>query len=216
MKTSATSWRIILLLGGLAAGGRSNAIPPPPEQLLADCSIQTYASDILVCATPELRALDTRLRMAMIGIDLEGLTAPGAIVETQKAWFMRRSHCAFSARHAACLYAAYAERIGIYDALQIHVRTAAYGLGNDATCDEAPWASGPVHVVIPGRSTAVIWDQTRRALAVPAESWTSDWAPFMRLEIEGSSLKLISVEGTSIRCRLTAQPNTPLEERLAR
>lgn len=89
--------------------GAPLAVPPPVEQSSADCERPTYASDQLVCGNADLRRMDGEL-LALLGV---GPEPAGPWIEPQADWFRRSRTCAFSARHAACLDAAYRERIGL-------------------------------------------------------------------------------------------------------
>jgi uncharacterized protein len=104
-------WVVAVAATGALATGTAAAIPPPPEQLAADCSQPTYASDQLVCATPELLALDQRMRALLDRVDLEAVAGRDPAFEQQSDWLRRRSLCAFSAAHADCLRAVYSARI---------------------------------------------------------------------------------------------------------
>ena len=95
----------------------AHAIPPPPMQSVADCERPTYASDQLVCGDAELLALDRELRDLLATVDLQTQVAPASLFEPQDLWFRRRSLCAFSELHAACLKAAYSERIAVITAV---------------------------------------------------------------------------------------------------
>jgi uncharacterized protein len=88
------------------------AVPPPLEQSSADCERPTYASDHLVCGNADLRRLDEEL----VTLLSAGPEPSGPWIEPQTEWFRRSRTCAFSARHAACLDAAYQERIGLLQA----------------------------------------------------------------------------------------------------
>lgn len=121
----------------------AHAIPPPPEQATADCTNPTYASDVLVCADPQLLALDRQVADALKRIGSSALATPVSLLETQDAWFRRRSRCAFSGQHADCLKAAYSERIIVLQVLGQTSRTLAQA-GTLASCSGAPW--GPIDV----------------------------------------------------------------------
>lgn len=99
------------------AAQTAGAVPPPPEQLAADCEQPTYASDQLVCDTPELRALDERMRALLGRLDLEAVAGRDPAFEPQPDWLRRRSLCAFSAAHAGCLRAMYEARIAELEVL---------------------------------------------------------------------------------------------------
>jgi uncharacterized protein len=86
------------------------AVPPPVEQRTANCIAPVFASDMLVCSDPELRALDDQLRTILAA--RAGIHPPG-LEEDDSQWFPRRSRCAFQEAHRACLLQAYRERLAL-------------------------------------------------------------------------------------------------------
>lgn len=176
------------------------AVPPPPEQVAADCEAPTYASDMLVCADPELLGLDTRMRDVLAAVDFASVVAPGAWVEAQDAWFRRRSLCAFTERHADCLQAAYVERIAVLEALgSVARRPPRRGMG--ASCPGAPWGQSRVRVRAPESGALVIEDEHAQVIAVAAPMDPGGvWSPFVGFEVDGSVIRLAALEGTAIAC----------------
>jgi uncharacterized protein len=85
------------------------ALPPPLPQVTADCDQPTYASDMLVCADPELRKLDDSLaqRLSELSQAVERVT----VEEGDEDWFRRSRMCAFESNHRDCLLRAYCARI---------------------------------------------------------------------------------------------------------
>lgn len=99
----------------IAALSQASAVPPPMMQEGADCMRPVYATDQLVCSDPALAKRDRR----MVEL-LEKLPADrrqGRWIENQWAWFRRSRLCAFQAAQAACVAAAYDERIAVLSAL---------------------------------------------------------------------------------------------------
>lgn len=95
----------------LTGGGcRAQAVPPPGDQVSADCAAPVYASDHLVCADAELRALDTQMLRLWRMVEARH-PEDGGLRVAQAAWFRERSLCAFEADHRACVAAAYRSRI---------------------------------------------------------------------------------------------------------
>jgi hypothetical protein len=84
------------------------AVPPPPEQIVANCSAPTYASDFVVCSDPELLELDHELAK------FAEVLAPAGI-ESHLDWFARRSLCAMRADHKDCLKQMYETRIKLLE-----------------------------------------------------------------------------------------------------
>ena len=87
----------------------AQAVPPPIAQRNADCAHPVYASYQLVCADPELRAIDARLAEAMT------LRVPpaGQWIEDAETWFRRSRRCAMKEDHRDCLVGAYRERLAL-------------------------------------------------------------------------------------------------------
>jgi len=108
---------------GVLAAQPAAAIPPPPEQLAADCERPTYASDQLVCATPDILALDQRMADLLDRLDLEAVVRTDPSFEQQPDWLRRRSLCAFSTAHAECLRAMYEARIAELELLALACAT---------------------------------------------------------------------------------------------
>jgi uncharacterized protein YecT (DUF1311 family) len=196
------SWLAVLLpviaLGTVPVA----AVPPPPDQVQANCEAPTYASDMLVCADSFLRALDSRMSEAWDAVDFASVAAPGAWVEAQNAWFRRRSLCAFSERHADCLQAAYVERIAVLQALgRVALRPKRQGL--HASCNGAPWGHSRVRVRAPelGALTLEAGATQVLAAATPAAP-VGAWVPYVGFEVDGSTIRLTTQEGTTIVCTL--------------
>jgi uncharacterized protein YecT (DUF1311 family) len=180
----------------------AQAIPPPPVQSVADCERPTYASDQLVCGDAELRALDRELGKLLATVDLQARVVPGALVEAQEAWFRRRSLCAFSEHHAACLKAAYSERIAVITAVG-SASTEAADRAEPATCRDAPWGSSDVLIRRTSGGTATVMDSKSRVLAVAfASARGSDWSPSIRFAADGAAIRFMTLDGTTVACRL--------------
>jgi uncharacterized protein YecT (DUF1311 family) len=181
----------------------AHAIPPPPVQTVADCDRPTYASDQLVCGDAELLALDRELRDLLATVDLHARVAPASLVEPQEAWFRRRSLCAFSETHAACLKAAYSERIAVITAVGSPSTAATKRAVESATCRDAPWGSSDVLIHRASRHTATVMDTQARVLAVAfASARGSDWSPSVRFAADGAAIRFTTLDGTSVDCRI--------------
>lgn len=188
----------------LACGEPAGAVPPPPDQSAANCLAPTYASDFLVCADPELLALDR----TMVALLSASRSAPPTTAlhwfEPQEVWFRRRSLCAFSRRHAACLRAAYSERIDLLTGL------AGIGSGQRqrpltfAICPGAPWGNGVVRLHLADRDALTIKDGLGRVLlvasAIPSRD---DWTPFVRYSWDASGIRVESSGGSVLRCQVS-------------
>jgi uncharacterized protein len=105
---------VLLTCTGGLANAQPASIPPPAPQQRANCASPTYASDMRVCADPELLALDERMAGLLARQPISRERRPW--IEEQEAWFRRRSRCAFQATQTDCLRAAYAERIAVLEA----------------------------------------------------------------------------------------------------
>jgi len=180
----------------------AHAIPPPPAQSVADCEHPTYASDQLVCADAELLALDRELHDLLATVDLQARVAPASLVEPQELWFRRRSLCAFSERHAACLKAAYSERIAVVTAVG-PASTEAMQSAEAASCSNAPWDSSDVLIRRTIGHTATVMDMQSRVLAVAfASARGSDWPPSVRFAADGAAIRFTTLDGTTVECHI--------------
>lgn len=101
---------VLLAAAGIVACHEPRAVPPPLEQATADCVSPSYATDVLVCGDPDLRALDGELARIWRIVTADRDTGQRER-DAQVAWFRRRSLCAFQTDHAACVEAAYRARI---------------------------------------------------------------------------------------------------------
>lgn len=195
-----------LMVGWLQSGptpiSAAQAIPPPPVQGVADCGRPTYASDQLVCGDAELLALDRQLGGLLASVDLPVRLAPTSLVESQEAWFRRRSLCAFSERHADCLKAAYAERIAMMTEVG-RAATVATERWKPAACRDAPWGPSDVLVRLTSEQTATVLDMEGRVLAVAFVSARgSDWSPFVRFAADDAATRFTMLDGTTFECQI--------------
>jgi uncharacterized protein len=205
------SWVLVALLAGVFLGGYepAGALPPPPEQSAANCDRPTYASDQLVCADRGLLALDRKM-VALLAADGSAPSPPSLHgFELQDAWLRRRSRCAFSERHAACLRAAYTERIALLTALRTDgagLRSGSFG----AICPDSPWGNGIVLLHASDRGPLTIADGRGRVLLVAsALPPQDDWTPFVRYRFEANTVLLEPRTGPVLRCRVTSAPRGP-------
>ncbi|WP_143593627.1 hypothetical protein [Synechococcus sp. 1G10] len=177
-------------------------MPPPPEQSAANCSTPTYASDQLVCADPALLALDHRMVRLLAAASS---SVPASLLhwfEPQAVWFRRRSRCAFSDRHAACLRAAYRERIEILSALAGRAASQWRPAALPVVCNTAPWGNGPVRLHSSHEGPLNIEDNRGTVLVVASSLQPrDDWTPFLRIVMENEGIRLEPLEGSAVRCR---------------
>jgi uncharacterized membrane protein len=179
----------------------AHAIPPPPTQSVADCDRPTYASDQLVCTDPELLALDRKLGDLLATAVSSGQVAPVSLVEPQESWLMRRSLCAFSGQHAACLKAAYSERIAVISVVG-NVSPEVGLSAQPAACSNAPWGSPNVLIGRAADGLMAVLDAETRVLSVAFVSPTAaDWSPFVRYTTDGATVRLTALDGTVAECR---------------
>lgn len=162
-------------------------VPPPLEQAGADCNRPQYASDMLVCGDPELRARDGEV--AALAQALPAL-AGSPYWEDQSGWIRRRSRCAFDADHRACLVAAYADRRTVLIA-------ATASASRPLRCD-GPWR-GRALLADDGAALAIRGDGQLLAVAsLPA----SAWQPWVTMRQSGRRITLQPQQGPAIHCRL--------------
>jgi uncharacterized protein len=193
------------LLVGCAAPQASTvlpAVPPPPGQDAANCDAPTYASDVLVCGDPQLRALDARMLDAWSSLDLASALAPNAWVEEQREWFKRRSLCAFSERHADCLRGAYVERIAVLEALQ-RVASRPTRQGTPAVCRDAPWGGEELRLRAPETGALTVEDRGARVVAAATPPRPDGpWQPWVVFSVDDTTVRLTGTSGASVECSL--------------
>ncbi|MEY2853238.1 MAG: hypothetical protein RL030_370 [Pseudomonadota bacterium] len=211
MKTCRNSLSELAVLLSLVAGSPLSALPPPQAQSFADCNAPTYASDVLVCATPELVELDRRLRLAIEGAELARLAFPNPVTfESNEAWLRRRSLCAFSLRQVDCLKAAYADRLAILSALQGIAKPPMSRSARTAICSPTAWGANAVRILVQESGPAVVIRGNGDVLAVASDTGPrDDWSPFMRFSMEGLLLRIARLVGNPIECRLTSPGQNP-------
>lgn len=204
---------VVLASGFLALIEPAEAVPPPPEQSAANCDTPTYASDHLVCADRGLLTLDRKIVELLAAA---GRTAPpmhGLVgFEPQVRWFQRRSRCAFSERHAACLKAAYGDRIDVLTALAGAApghRSGSFG----AVCPGAPWGERAVRLHASQRGALTVKDGRGQLLLVAsAFRPADDWTPYVRFRLEANTVLVEPSEGPVFRCQALSAPSAPTPE----
>jgi uncharacterized protein len=203
LASSSAALLVVMRLAGCTA---PPAVPPPPGQSAANCGSPTYASDMLVCADPDLRALNARMRDALESLDLTSVIAPDAWVEAQDDWFERRSLCAFSERHADCLREAYMERIAVLEALQ-RVASRPARQGTDTVCRDAPWIHTGLRLRAPFTGALTIEDRDARVVAAATlPRPVGPWRPYVAFSVEGAKVRLTTASGSTLECSLHPAP----------
>jgi uncharacterized protein len=171
-------------------------------QSVADCERPIYASDQLVCADAELLALDRKLRDLLATVDLQARVAPASLIEPDDLWFRRRSLCTFSERHAACLKAAYSERIAVITSVD-SASTEVTQRSESATCRDAPWGSSDVNVRRTDDQSATVTDMQGRVIAVAfVTSRGGDWSPSVRYAVHGAAIRFTALNGSTVECHI--------------
>ena len=163
------------------------AVPPPVEQIAADCGYPVFATDMLVCSDPVLRALDTRLRSP------PAVPATPFLVESRAAWFKRNRRCAFETAHRECALVAYDEAIETAAALSSS--PAAAGRCRLRSGEQVEFAtSGPDGVLM----------RDKRVIAY-AKKANRSWRPFLTLQRIGAKVPLRNLDGVAVAtCPATA------------
>jgi uncharacterized protein len=186
----------------LLAAGCGGAVPPPPQQIAADCERPTYASDQRVCADPALRALDRQVRDAWLALVASGpAQAVPAWIEAQEAWLRRRSRCAFSERHTACLHTAYTERAAVLEAWRPAATAQAAVAAEEWRCTGTPWGAARVRAHRQGAGVLTIRDATGQVLAIAvADAARDDWQPFLRFSADGRGVRLQPLDAPGAAC----------------
>jgi uncharacterized protein len=185
----------------LASSG-SGAVPPPWPQTGADCEHPTYASDRLVCSDATLLALDRAVLDAWLALsDVQAGFKLPPLLESQQAWFGRRSRCAFVEDQAACLRAAYLDRAGVLRAWQQAASGTLATPGHRMRCANAPWGEAIVTVHVPDASAMVITSLSKGILAIASPSaGKNGWLPFARLDGAAAQIRLRPLSDAAITC----------------
>jgi hypothetical protein len=176
------------------------AIPPPPEQRTADCTAPTYATDALVCGDATLLETDRELVRLYDAAATTGVRIEGALAESSTDWLRRRSRCAFSPDHRACVVAAYRERMSVVQAL---LATRAGSAPLTVRCGTNSWRGRQVHTAA-GLDAMVLSDETGRPVGVAlAGAEGPDWRAFAGYLLTAGQRDLTLVRGNERQpCRL--------------
>jgi hypothetical protein len=177
------------LLLGAAMPAAAQPVPPPFTQLRTDCTRPQYASDNLVCADPELRAVDAEVAaLASVPFAL----APAAIWEDQASWMRRRSLCAFKDDHRGCLVAAYADRRAVV--------TATSAPATQPLICNGTWKGLRVtgSAAAPGLSMTLRQDDLLLGVASPPNPV---WPPMLAWKAAGRGIKIQAQDGRQFKCR---------------
>jgi hypothetical protein len=164
---------------------------PSRQPLAANCEAPIYAIDRLVCADPDLLALDRGMS------DRLAQTNPtrSPMIEDQGAWFRRRNLCAFQSDAVACARSAYRERLAVLDALLAPTTASPLRVRCQSVAGDVRAWMTPDRVVLfrPGGavfSVALRYDE-------PAP-----WRPFLTFAAHADRLELTRRDDVTWRCRL--------------
>ncbi|TVV71022.1 hypothetical protein [Sphingomonas solaris] len=176
-------------VGAQAEGGSPSAIAPPVAQQTADCARPTYATDQLVCTDAALLALDTQLA-EMITVRGQAVEPGTPWREEQKAWFDRRSRCAFLADHRGCVAAAYQMRL-----VELRALASPPGAGNHVRCvpDLAVTITGAGEL-----GSRSLLDRSGRIALVAFPTGRGPWQPFVTWQARSKTVRISSLDGTTI------------------
>jgi uncharacterized protein len=180
----------------LAQAAAPASVPPPIEQSSADCARPTYASDMLVCGDSDLRRLDSQLADFVRRAPLEAT----ALIESDSAWFKRRSRCAFAADHSACLASAYEERLTVRVALVSSPETDS----KIATRKGTQPLTGALLTSVSDAPILLIRDAaTGKGIGVALVPAAKDapWQPFASVTRKGKRVRITTLGGDSWQCR---------------
>jgi uncharacterized protein len=186
----------VLAASSLLAFAQPAAVPPPVEQTSADCARPVYASDMLVCGDAALRTLDAQLAELVSSGPLAGTM----LIESDTAWFKRRSRCAFAADHRACLAAAYEERFVVRVALASSPDSA----GKVATCKGRQPLTGVLLTSVSDAPILLIRDAASgKAIGVALAPAAKDaaWQPFASVSRKGKRATVTTLGGDTWQCR---------------
>lgn len=189
---SARTLRLVMAVARASAGLPALALPPPPDTQAADCRAPSYATDQLVCSRPDLLALDAAVARALAAAPAP--TSP--LFEPQGAWLRRRSMCAMSAAHAACVMAPYTDRLFVLNGL-----AAAPATGQTWRCP-LPDKADLVTTALPDGGAAISANGSGAvAMASPPAHRAAGWMPFLSFERRSRTATLVALDGRTINCK---------------
>jgi uncharacterized protein YecT (DUF1311 family) len=146
-------------------------VRPPVSQGSADCQRPTYATDRLVCSDMGLAKLDASLARLLADLPHQSDSSDAPWLETQDAWFKRRSLCAFEENHSGCARQAYRIRIAELQAI-----VSMSGVSKPLRCPSLP---GAVAFTAMEDGLLVIRDGEGKVLLLAWPGETSPWRPFI-------------------------------------
>lgn len=193
-----------LSVGAQTTESSTGSLPPPADQISADCGSPVYATDQLVCSTPELLALDAEMLGLWSGArDLSFV--PSYWIEAQSAWFKRRSLCAFRDDHSDCVKAAYSERIAVLYVLQFPPGP----YDRAVTCSgDGPFRSGTWDL---GAGLYLLMDELAQPIVVAMTSVSPAWTPFVSALLEEEALRITRMDGAEMTCLQSLRRSTEFE-----
>lgn len=170
----------------------ASSLPPPSPADRAGCATSTFIVDRDVCAGPDLRSLDARLRWLLTSHG-EGVAPGSTFIEPDEAWFSRRNQCAFQSDQRRCLAGAYAERRYLADALQPPPAPAVHG-----SCGTG---FPGVRLAI-GSDSVAAYDDQGRIIALGALQAQPVWREYVSVRRSAKEVRFTTIDGATIRCSL--------------
>jgi hypothetical protein len=154
---------------------------------------------MLVCEDDALRALDAQHAALVSRAPIAG----AVLMESDSAWFARRSRCAFSPDHRACLVAAYNERIALHEVLaaarppeaKTYVRPCMIREQSRETRFFGAPGYDPTIVLSDATSGEVL------GVLFPYVSAAAPWKPFATISLPPMRFGIKIADGTFWRCR---------------
>lgn len=189
----ATLILIMLLATVVPSGSIAQAVPPPFELSGVNCRTPVYASDHLVCADPELRAIDAENAQNSASIGVLALSRESR-VETDEAWFRRRGKCAFESDHRACLIDAYRDRALVLFALKSASTDTAR-----LVCGGA-WTNRNLRISTGEMGAMRVTEQDRLLAVATPFLRSSTWKPAVAFRKSGATIVFMPFDAIAIRC----------------
>lgn len=197
MKAALAAIAVAALLPHSLAGPL-HAVPPPPEQFTADCARPVYASDRLVCQTPDLLEVDRKLAAKIAAPDTVAPSADNGFAEGHGEWFRRRSRCAMQVEHRECLLAAYADRSDTLEAMGRSVAVA----GRLYTCRFGD-ISREVRLFVAHPGMMLIGDSSGTVLGrAYAAKPGNGWRPYLSFRLRRQNVELSNTRDEAMSCEL--------------
>lgn len=186
---------MLVCSGAVGRAEEPSATAPPLDQVTADCNHSAYATDQLVCGDSVLQTLDAEMAKKVAQVEQRALW-PGTVwFEDQKAWFKRRSLCAFEQDQRDCAAAAYRTRLvelGAALAPQPGLHPIECGLS-------ARWRASSVME----NDALLVYDTDGKMVLVALPPTTAKWSSWVTYRVSGRQMTFRRFgDALPLKCRI--------------